>query len=85
MCAGSIFLVRRLLGPSTPTRVLSTSLSSSKRHLVSDWRTRTSAYSMTYAPSFGREVDLVMESAIRNRYFREELNATKVPIYGPAG
>ena len=34
---------------------------------------------------FGREVDLVMESAIRNRYFREELNATKVPIYGSAG
>ena len=34
---------------------------------------------------FGRQVDLVMESAIRNPYFREELNATKVPLYGSAG
>ncbi len=34
---------------------------------------------------FGRQVDLVMESAIRNRYFREELNATKVSLYGSAG
>ncbi|MDE6071750.1 MAG: nucleotidyltransferase domain-containing protein [Muribaculaceae bacterium] len=31
---------------------------------------------------FGREVDLVDESAIRNKYFKEELDETKRLIYG---
>ena len=30
---------------------------------------------------FGRPVDLVMASAVRNRYFRQQLEATKVPLY----
>ena len=30
---------------------------------------------------FGRNVDLVSERAVRNRYFREELNETKVRLY----
>lgn len=31
---------------------------------------------------FGREVDLVDESAVRNTYFKEELEETKHLIYG---
>lgn len=31
---------------------------------------------------FGREVDLVDESAVRNKYFKEELEDTKHLIYG---
>lgn len=31
---------------------------------------------------FGREVDLVDESAVRNKYFKEELDETKRLIYG---
>ncbi|MDE7457895.1 MAG: nucleotidyltransferase domain-containing protein, partial [Muribaculaceae bacterium] len=31
---------------------------------------------------FGREVDLVDESAVKNPYFREELEETKHLIYG---
>ena len=31
---------------------------------------------------FGREIDLVDESAVKNKYFKEELNETKVLIYG---
>lgn len=31
---------------------------------------------------FGREVDLVDESAVKNPYFREELEETKYLIYG---
>ena len=31
---------------------------------------------------FGREVDLVDESAVKNPYFKEELNETKYLIYG---
>ena len=31
---------------------------------------------------FGREVDLVDNSAIKNQYFKEELNETKHLIYG---
>lgn len=31
---------------------------------------------------FGREIDLVDESAVKNQYFREELNETKYLIYG---
>ncbi len=31
---------------------------------------------------FGREVDLVDESAVKNRYFKEELDETKRLIYG---
>ncbi len=30
---------------------------------------------------FGREIDLVEDPAIRNRYFREYVNKTKVPLY----
>lgn len=30
---------------------------------------------------FGREVDLVVDDAIRNRYFREEVDRTKHPLY----
>jgi hypothetical protein len=30
---------------------------------------------------FGRNVDLVEPGAIRNRYFREEVEETKVPVY----
>jgi uncharacterized protein len=30
---------------------------------------------------FGRSVDLVEASAVRNRYFREELEQSKVPLY----
>jgi hypothetical protein len=30
---------------------------------------------------FGRNVDLVMVNAIRNRYFREEVEATRVQLY----
>lgn len=30
---------------------------------------------------FGREVDLVVEDAIRNRYFRDEVDRTKRPLY----
>ncbi len=31
---------------------------------------------------FGRHVDLVMESAIRNPYFRQSVEQTRIPIYG---
>lgn len=31
---------------------------------------------------FGREVDLVDESSVKNPYFRDELNETKQLIYG---
>ncbi len=31
---------------------------------------------------FGREIDLVDESAVKNPYFKEELNETKYLIYG---
>lgn len=31
---------------------------------------------------FGRDVDLVSEDAVRNPYFRRELDATKLLIYG---
>ena len=31
---------------------------------------------------FGRKVDLTDDSAVRNRYFREELNETRRLIYG---
>lgn len=31
---------------------------------------------------FGRKVDLVDETAVSNKYFRNELNATKQLIYG---
>lgn len=31
---------------------------------------------------FGREVDLVDESSVRNKYFKEELDETKRMIYG---
>lgn len=31
---------------------------------------------------FGREVDLVDESAVKNKYFKEELDETKRLIYG---
>ena len=31
---------------------------------------------------FGRKVDLVDETAVSNKYFKEELNATKQLIYG---
>ena len=30
---------------------------------------------------FGRHVDMVMIKAVRNRYFREELDETWVPLY----
>ena len=30
---------------------------------------------------FGREIDLVMDSAIKNRYFREYVDETKIPLY----
>lgn len=30
---------------------------------------------------FGRKVDLVEPGAVRNRFFREELEETKVPLY----
>jgi predicted nucleotidyltransferase len=30
---------------------------------------------------FGREVDLVVDDAIRNRYFRAEVDRTKQPLY----
>ena len=30
---------------------------------------------------FGRPVDLVVESAIRNPYFREAVEQTKIPLY----
>ena len=30
---------------------------------------------------FGRKIDLVETRAVRNRYFREELEETKVPVY----
>jgi hypothetical protein len=30
---------------------------------------------------FGRSVDLIEARAVRNRYFREELEASKVPLY----
>lgn len=33
---------------------------------------------------FGRPVDLVERSAIRNRYFRASVDATKVPVYAAA-
>ena len=33
---------------------------------------------------YGYPVDLVMASAVRNRYFREQLEATKVPLYALA-
>ena len=31
---------------------------------------------------FGRKVDITEESAVRNPYFREELNETRKLIYG---
>ena len=31
---------------------------------------------------FGREIDLVDESAVKNKYFKEELDETKQLIYG---
>ena len=31
---------------------------------------------------FGRKVDLTDDSAVRNRYYREELNETRRLIYG---
>ena len=34
---------------------------------------------------FGCPVDLVMASAVRNRYFRQQVEATKLPLYGSAG
>lgn len=30
----------------------------------------------------GRKVDLVCEDALKNPYFRQEVNSTKLPIYG---
>ena len=33
---------------------------------------------------YGRPIDLVMASAVRNRYFLEQLQATKVPLYALA-
>ena len=33
---------------------------------------------------FGRDVDLVMTTAVRNRYFRESLERSKAPIYAAA-
>ena len=33
---------------------------------------------------YGRPIDLVMASAVRNRYFLEQLEATKVPLYALA-
>lgn len=33
---------------------------------------------------FGRDVDLVDETAVKNPYFKEELNETKLLIYGIA-
>jgi len=34
---------------------------------------------------FQRRVDLVMSSAVRNRYFRRQVEQTKVPVYASAG
>ena len=31
---------------------------------------------------FNREIDLVFDDSVKNKYFREELDATKVLIYG---
>lgn len=33
---------------------------------------------------YGRPIDLVMASAVRNRYFLEQLEATKAPLYALA-
>ncbi len=33
---------------------------------------------------FDRKIDLVMDSAIKNRYFREYVDETKVPLYAAA-
>lgn len=33
---------------------------------------------------FGRKIDLVMASAIRNPYFRASVESTKVPLYAAA-
>ena len=34
---------------------------------------------------FGRPVDLIMDSAVRNPYFRQQLEETKVPVYASGG
>ena len=34
---------------------------------------------------FGRPVDLVMDAAIRNRTFRQQVDLSRVPLYGPEG